>query len=249
MPPERTLTKEELRLVEENVALAKFLFKLWYDKLQKRADYGIDPSDLLSQAYYGLIRAALRYRSYGEENGYSEESIALGTGFSVFARKSIIGQMLDYLRKVDHVHTLVRNDYKALQAEGLGSTDKTVRETADSANITFERAQKVIALVQSKPVYLDDSLTSDSEQTVGEQIPHDQSVESSALEASLRFALVEKYDSLEPLQRFVIAGKYYAELELPDLAKEAKVSLTAIRRAHAEALLAIHEAFVIRLSD
>lgn len=241
------MTAEEQKLVSENVPLAKFLYKLWLNKLQRRADYGIDPDDLLSQAYYGLIRAAMRYRSYGQEKGYSEESIASGQFFGVFARKSIIGQMLDHLRKIDHVHTLVRSDYKALIENGWGSSDP-LDEIAERADMPLDRAKKVVTLIQARPVYLSDSSGSDTEQTIGENISVVGSVEETALETSLRMALVERFDALTEIQKYVIAGKYYAGLELDKLAAQAGIGLTLIRRAHTEALLEIHEAFIIRLS-
>ena len=243
----RRLTEEESKLARDNIALAKFLYGIWLKKLQKRADYGIDPDELLSQAYYGLLRAAMRYRAYGEENGYSEESIATGQYFGVFARKSIIGQMLDHLRKVDHVHTLVRSDYKNLLDKGLGMPEMSLEEVAFKADLPLDRAKRVIQLIQSRPVSLEDTVGSEEEFTVGEQIPHEDTVEGTALETALRLSLVSAYDSLSELQQFVIAGKYYGNQELPELAELSEVGLTAIRRAHTEALLIIHEALVNRL--
>lgn len=249
MKTERRLTGEELKLINENIALARFLYQVYLKKLQKRADYGIDPDDLMSQAYYGLVRAAMRYRSYGEENGYSEDSITSGQFFGVFARKSIIGQMLDHLRKIDHVHTLVRNDYKLLVAKGFGSSEESLAEIAFKADLPLDRAQKVVQMIQSKPVYLDDTVGTDEDQhTVGSNIAHSGGVETSALESSLRQALVERFDALPPLQKFVIAGKYYGNRELPELADYTDISLTALRKAHTEALIFIHEGFMERLS-
>jgi RNA polymerase sigma factor (sigma-70 family) len=240
------LTDEEFALVQNNVALAQYLYHRYRTGFTQKADYGVDPNELLSQAYYGLIRAAKRYRKYGEKHGYSEESIASGQYFGVFARKSIIGQMLDYLRKLDHVHTLVRKDYKLLVEQGFGSTQKTDQELADGAEITLERAQKVIKLVQSKPVYLEDSL-SGAETTVGEGLANPGSVESSALEASLREALVDCVDSLDVESQTIIYLKYYIGMELPEIAEEIGDTLTSVRRLHTEALSRIHGAFVSRV--
>lgn len=246
MKPDRPLNEEEMALVENNVALAQFLFHKYKASFQKKADYGVDPNELLSQAYYGLIRAALRYRAYGEKHGYSEESIASGQYFGVFARKSIIGQMLDYLRKLDHVHTLVRKDYKSLVEQGLGSTDKTEEEIAEAADIPLERVQKVIRLVHSKPVSLEDTMAS-AEQTVGEGIAADGTVESTALEASLREALVECIDALDEKSQVIIYLKYFIGMELPEIAEEIGETLTAVRRLHTEALTRIHGALVSRV--
>lgn len=240
------LTEEEFALVEKNTALAQYLFHRYRASFQKRADYGVDQSELLSQAYFGLIRAAKRYRKYGEKHGYSEESIASGQYFGVFARKSIIGQMLDYLRKLDHVHTLVRKDYKLLVEKGLGNSDKSDQEIADDSELTLERAQKVIKLVHARPVSLDDSL-SGSEQTVGEGLSDTGSVEASALEASLRQALVDCIDAMDDETQAIIYLKYYIGLELPEIAEEVEDTLTSVRRLHTEALSRIHGAFVSRV--
>lgn len=247
MKQDRSLTAEEYGLVKNNVALAKFLYQQYLGRFQRKADYGIDPDDLLSQAYYGLIRAAMRYRAYGEEKGYSEESIASGQFFSVFARKSIIGQMLDFLRKMDHVHTLVRKDYKALLEKGLGSGDKTEQQLSDETDLSRERIQKVVGLVHSRPVYLDDSLAGSPEQTVGEHLSVYGSVEATALETSLREAFVSRWESLPPLQKTIIVLKYYIGQELPEIALAVGQSLPAVRREHTEALLEIHEALVSRV--
>jgi RNA polymerase sigma factor (sigma-70 family) len=246
MKPTRPLTSEEQFLVKNNIALAKYLYQMYLSKFQKKADYGIDPDDLLSHAYYGLIRAAMRYRAYGEEKGYSEESIASGQYFSVFARKSIIGQMLDSLRKVDHVHTLVRKDYKILVSKGLGSSEKTNEDLARETDMPVERVQKVIRLVHSRPVYLDDSL-GNAEQTVGSQLSDNHNVESTALETSLREALVEAMDALPETHKAVISLKYYLGMELPEIAEKMSMNLNLIRKIHTESLLLIHESLVSRV--
>lgn len=242
----RELTPEEKGLVQDNVALAQFLFHQQWARLRRKADYGIDPDDLLSQAYYGLIRAAMRYRSYGEEKGYSEESIATGKFFGVFARKSIIGQMLDHLRKLDHVHSIVRKDYKAVMESGLAN-GKTEEEVAEDTGLSIERIQKVVRMVQSRPVNLEDSLSGSTDQTVGEQLSAQGGVESSALEASLREAWVTRWESLPEFHRVVIALKYFIGLELPEIAEETGETLLNVRAVHKESLLEIHQAFVSRL--
>ena len=241
------MTREQKALVDNNIGLAKHLYMVYLGKFQRKADYGIDANDLMSEAYYGLVRAAMRYRAYGEENGYSEESIATGQYFSVFARKSIIGQMLDFLRKMDHVHTLVRKDYKNLVEKGFGSGEATEEELSLSTELSPERIQKVISLVHSKPVYLEDSLAGFPEQTVGENLHDSSTVESTALESSLREALVSGFDRLTPLQQTILSMKYYLGQELPDIAEQTGQKLSQVRKEHTEALLEIHASLVYRV--
>jgi RNA polymerase sigma factor (sigma-70 family) len=248
MKTERPLNPEELALVQDNIALAQFLYHRYKDGFLKKAGYGVDSEELLSQAYYGLIRAALRYRPYGEENGYSEESIATGQYFSAFARKSIIGQMLDYLRRLDHVHSVVRKDYKALLEAGYGNSNKTEEELAIEVELTPDRVAKVIKLVHSKPVNLDDTL-SGAEQTVGEQLAHDDTVESSALETSLRDALVKCIDDLPPKVQDIVYLRYYLNYGFPEIAEEVNESIPNVREMHNESLTLIHDAFVSRLFE
>ena len=241
------MTAEQEALVKDNIGLAKHLYMVYLVKFQRKADYGIDANDLMSEAYYGLVRAAMRYRAYGEEKGYSEESIASGQYFSVFARKSIIGQMLDFLRKMDHVHTLVRKDYKNLVDKGFGSGSRTEEELSIDTELSPERIQKVIGLVHSKPVYLDDSLAGSPEQTVGENLHDTSSVESTALESSLREALVIGFDRLSPLQQTILSLKYYMGQELPEIAELTGQKLSQVRKEHTEALLEIHASLVYRV--
>lgn len=247
---DRQMTQEEYDLVQNNIALAKYLYQIYYDKLSKRADYGVDPNELMSSAYFGLVRAAMRYRAYGEERGYSEESIATGQYFGAFARKSIIGQMIDSLRKIDHVHTLVRKDYKTLVENGLGSSEYSDTELAEASDMSLERLQKVVHLVQSRPVSLDDTVGEEEDQTFGASLPDlSGTVESTAFEASLRRTLYDNFIGLDPLPRVVVAMKYFVDMEMPEIAEATNRSLTEVRRAHTEALLALHEAWEERVRE
>jgi RNA polymerase sigma factor (sigma-70 family) len=243
MDIERPLTKEEHELVAKNVALAKFLYGKYFERFQRSIDFSLDADELLSQAYQGLIRAAMRWRAYGEEHGYSEESIASGQHFGVFARKSIIGQMLDSLRKLDHVHTLVRKDYKALVESGLGSSGTSETDLSDATGLSLARVQRVIRSVHSRPVSLNDQPTSDDDEHQREDyVSSHESVESSALVVQVRDAFATKLDSLPALQQIIIVLKYYEGLELPAIADELGIKLATVRTAHTAALVSLHGA-------
>lgn len=240
---DRTLTPEEHQLVAKNVALAKFLYGKYFERFQKAIDFSLDADELLSQAYQGLIRAAMRWRAYGEEHGYSEESIVSGQHFGVFARKSIIGQMLDSLRKLDHVHTLVRKDYKALVESGLGSSGTSEQDLSDRTGIPLDRVQRVIRSVNSRPVSLNEQASSEHEDgPLEDYVSSHESVESSALVVHIRDAFASKVESLPPLQQIIIVLKYYEGLELPIIADELGVKLATVRSAHTAALVALHKA-------
>lgn len=242
MGPGRELNAEEKKLVRENVGLAQHLFWQYLGKFQKGIDFQLDQDELLSQAYLGLIRAAMRYRTYGEEHGYSKEVLDKGEGFSYFARKSIIGQMIDSLRKIDHVHTLVRKDYKTLVSNGLGTKKITEEELSSLTGLPVERIKKVVRAVNSRPVSLNEGADEENEYPLEDQISAFENVESSATVVAVRTAFVEGWEALPPLQRIIVVLRYYSDLELPDISKELNITLPKIRAAHAEALIFLHEA-------
>lgn len=111
----------------------------------------------------------------------------------------------------------------------------------------MDRVNKVIKLVHSRPVNLEDSLIGSPEQTVGEQISASGGVESSALEASLREAIVKCLDRLPDEMKVVVVLKYYIGMELPEIAGLLSESLTNVRKMHTEALLEMHASLVSRV--
>lgn len=245
----RALTTEEERLVKENVGLAQYLYWQYLNRFQKNIDFQLDQDELLSQAYLGLIRAAMRYRAYGESHGYSEESIRTGQYFGVFARKGIIGQMLDSLRKIDHVHTLVRKDYKTLVSHGHGSKKITDEELAELSGLSVNRIQKVVRSINSRPVSLNEGADEENEFPLEDQISRSEDVESSAAVVAVRNAFVDRVEELPPLQQIIIVLKYYSDMELPAIAEELSLTLTKVRSAHTEALVSIHEAMHESIRD
>lgn len=250
MEPERPLTPEERDLVANNVALAKFLYGKYFERFQRSIDFSLDADELLSQAYQGLIRAAMRYRAYGEEHGYSEQSIASGEYFSVFARKSIIGQMLDSLRKLDHVHTLVRKDYKLLVEKGLNTRGSTEAELAEKTGISIERIQRVVRSVESRPVSLNEHVSDGEDNNpLEDYVSSTESVESSALVARVRDAFANRVEALPALQQVIVVLKYYQGLELPAIAEELGIKLTKVRSEHTAALMALHEAMETSIKE
>jgi RNA polymerase sigma factor (sigma-70 family) len=248
MDTERKLTTEESKLIRDHVGLAQHFYWQYLNRFQQSLDFSIDQEELLSQAYLGLIRAAKRYRAYGEEHRYSEESIASGKYFVPFAKKSIIGQMIDSLRKLDHVHTLVRKDYKSLVALGYSSGGNLSHdELSERSGLSSARVQKVITSVESRPVSM--NAMHDMGNHVEDVYSTDYDVESSAVVSSVQAALVETIDKLPKLQQVVIAMKYYSELDFFVIAKEVGVSVAKVRAAHSKALLKIHTAMANAATD
>ena len=223
---------QQLHLVSNNVALARFLAR----KAWERASHALDLDELTSLAYQGLVSAALRYRSYGEEHGYSEESISSGQYFSVFARKRIVGSMLDSMREADHVTRNSRRDYKLLQAAGYTGRLDNIKKLMEETGLSEVRIRKVCHLVEQPPISTD-SVLNETPEFSGVST----SVEDSAVELSYRELLTDRWDNLSGLQRTVVAFKYYEELELKAIAAEMNLDIAIIREAHNSAIVSIHE--------
>lgn len=243
MEETQKLTDEQNRLIRNNIALAKHLYGVYVNRLGKNIDFALDANELFSQAYLGLIRAAIRWRPYGEMHGYSEESIASGEKFGVFARKAIIGQMLDSLRKIDHVHPLVRKDYKLLILNGLGSAGVTEQELAQRSKLTLARVQRVIKAVHARPVSLDEPSAEASEDSFSmyDGVANEHNVESSAMEIRVREAFAAAQGTLTGVQQVIVALKYYSGMELLQISGEIGIGIAMVRKEHADALIVIYD--------
>ena len=146
------LNDEQRKLVEDNIELAH---KLTHAAL-RRMPVAVEMEEVRSAAYQGLVIAARNCSP--EEHGRSPETIDSGKAFSSYARRRILGSILDWQRTQDHVPRRQRKIYKELVEKGYES-GTPLAEAADALNVTIERAKEIILRVSNAPVYLDHGVT------------------------------------------------------------------------------------------
>lgn len=236
------LEPEQTKLVEDNVMLARFLAKKRWDMAPGVLDY----EELISLAFGGLISAAIRWRTYCEEKGYSEESIVSGEYFSIFARKRIIGSILDWQRsEADHVPRSYRADFKILQRHGYPDRVKNHEELALLSGLTVDRIKAVIYAVDRTPVSMDEMIEDDPADT---PMSH-HNVEGSALLTSVGEAVAATVAKLPEGQQLVLALRYFENLDLQAISVELDTSITFVREAHNAGIEAVYEALVATVSE
>ncbi len=234
------LDSEQNKLVKDNVALAKFLAR----KRWEMAPTSLDYEELISLAYMGLTSAAQRWRAYCEENGYSEESIVSGQYFSIFARKRIIGSILDWQKKdADHVPRSYRTDYKIVQRAGYPDNVKDHAELSRITALSVDRIKQVISAVERAPVSFDEMAE------VNETPASSQDVESSALLSSVGAAVAATVSKLPELTQVILALRYFEGFELQGIANELDIALSVVRDTHNEAIEIVYAAVVAAVID
>lgn len=243
---------DQQKLVTDNIALANFLARMMWERSRET----LDREELRSLAYHGLVSAAVRWRPYGEENGYSEESIASGKHFSVFARKRILGQIMDAMRDADHVQRSVRSSYKAMQKAGLGQ-GASEEEISVKTGLSIGKMREVMRAIENSPISLDipngepssGSSTALNRHEVQQHVESEHDVESSVMVTSITGAFVAAFMDLTDLQQCVITMRYYLGMELQVIAAELSLGLTPVRETHTEAVLLVHSAMLAEAEE
>lgn len=233
-------------LVQKNVALARFLARMVYER--NRSELDLD--EVTSIAYQGLVTAALRWDPEGQaidEEGLRETAKhPSGRAFAGFARQRIIGEILDWQRRRDHVQRSFRTLYKALVAAGFtGSFDQgpTAADLAAALGVDEERIRRVVYAVHASPV----SVETVQDETQVSHAGYD--FEASAMETTIKQAVVVALQQLPTVQRHVIALRYYRGWEFQAIAVELGVSLPIVREAHSEAVITLHSAMRRRAEE
>lgn len=224
------------KLIEANVPLARFLAR----KMWERAPNVLDYEEVTSMAYQGLVTAALRWAPEGRNIDPAE--IENGKAFAGFARQRILGQIMDYLRDLDHVQRSYRNDYKILVRAGYPGSfgqELTAEALSGITGLSVHRIHVVVRAVETPPVSLEGTFEGSSEE------PSDSiDVESSALVSTLKNATADAVNSLPPLHQVVIALRYIESMEMQAIASELGVSLSTVRDSHDVAIKHVHDALL-----
>ena len=244
MPSIERLTSEQYKLVRDNAPLAKFLARKRWEMAPSALDY----DELVSLANQGLVTAAIRWRAYSEENNLPEEAIVAGEGFSIFSRKRIIGSILDWQKRdADHVPRSYRTDYKIVQRAGYPDKVKNHTALANITGLTVDRIKLVIAAVERMPVSFHEMVDDEGNVAINEPVST-HNVEQSVLLSTVGNAVADRVSKLSEFQQVVLALRYLEGFQLQEIAEELEMSLTNVREAHNEAIVAVRDAMVIAVT-
>jgi len=181
-----------------------------------------DTDDLIGDGSIGLIRAVDTFDP------------ARGTKLEAYAKRLILGQMLNGLRGLDHVSERVRRTLREAErrrfalAQELGTLPPF---------IDLEREQPALRAARRK-AFVQTPLSLDAPLPAGNHAPADVGadpllhVQRRAAESEIRDALA----ALPPRQRHILELHYYGELSLHAIGARLRVSPQRISQIHIEAL-------------
>lgn len=236
-----SLTSEQQDLVRKNMDLAHSLAR---DSWNKNPE-GMELEEVVSVAYHGLVKAALRFNPNHFEKTDSRFKPELA--FVGFAKRWISGAILEWQRTEDHVQRSYRQIYKQLVIAGYDK--KNLEQIAPLMKEPLSKLQAVVHAVENPYVSLDETIAPGVSHPKFGEVASDHDVESSALEVSITHAVQETHNSMSEQKQLIIALRYYANLEFQAIAMEMNVSLHYVRELHTEAILDLHEAMVSRVQD
>lgn len=217
------LTQVQRGLIESNRGLAETIS---HDFLARAP--GLDLEEVVAVAYQGLVTAALRYDS------------STNVPFGAWASKMIKFEVLMWQRKEDYLDRGIRADFKKLVEAGHGTpANPPIEILAQRTGLKPKRISTVLRAEGSKPTSTD--IYDDSDDFL---ISSEVNVESSALVGSLQGSVVAVIKNLPMLQQVVLALHYFEGTELRIIAQQLETSVSVVRAAHSEAVLAVHEEMV-----
>lgn len=237
------LTEEQARLVHDNVNLAHAAAKVWWDRnfqnqwSSKNSD-DTDLREVTAVAYQGLVTAAQNWDPH--RHPVVDERYDARLAFAGFAKKRIVGTILDWQRKRDHVPRRQRRIYKELQRQGHG-TGVSLDQLADITGLDVDKIRAITQAVESTDISLDLPPEGWADFPSYSDVPVSGDVEGTAIVSTVQQVLVETIDGLPDLQHSIIVLRYYAGFEFPRIAAQLGVRLSAVRSAHNEAMYLIHD--------
>lgn len=238
---DEVLNSEQRALVEKNVQLAHFIAR----EVWNRNQTDMELEEVVSIAYQGLIKAALRFNPNHFERTDSRFKPELA--FVGLAKRWISGAIMEWQRQEDHVQRSYRQIYKQLQV--LGYDKKNLELLAPQMAEPIEKLRAVVHAVENPYVSLDETVAPGVPHPKFGEVVSDHNVEASAMEVSITGAMQNTYGSLSGVKQVIIALRYYSNLEFQTIAMELNVSTHFVREVHAEAILDLHEAMISKVRD
>jgi RNA polymerase sigma factor (sigma-70 family) len=224
------LTTAQVKLVEDNIALAKHLALAAMQRGIQEQDF----DDVVAVAFEGLSLAAANFDPSRANVVDGKPDVA--KAFSGYARLRINGAIVDWQRRQDNVPRLKRAVYQKLEANGdLG---RTPEELADLTGMAPRVIQLLVFHVHrmSRPVML--SGIEDLDGPVLSDVSDD------VFAKRLLDAFGDAFDALDHLQRVIISMRYYEGKSFRNIAAEVGVSRYAVSANHQAAVEIIHAAML-----
>ena len=189
----------------------------------------VDVEDLMQAGMMGLLEAAQNYAS------------GRGASFETYAGIRIRGAMLDALRKLDwaprSVHRKARAAAQALrEVEALRGSEVNEADVAAHMGVSLPEYQRIVQdTLGCQLLRLNDA---DGEDSALDRLPDAApDPEASALDASLRQAIIEAIQALPERERLVLSLYYEQELNLKEIGALLKVTESRVCQLHGQALL------------
>jgi RNA polymerase sigma factor for flagellar operon FliA len=189
----------------------------------------VEVEDLMQAGMMGLLEAAQNYAS------------GRGASFETYAGIRIRGAMLDALRKLDwaprSVHRKARAAAQALrEVEAQRGSEANEADVAAHMGVSLPEYQRIVQdTLGCQLLRLNDA---DGEESALDRLPDAApDPEASALDASLRQAIIEAIQALPERERLVLSLYYEQELNLKEIGAVLKVTESRVCQLHGQALL------------
>lgn len=230
------LTEYQKQLVIKNLNLAHHLALISW----RRNRQEIEKFEIVSIAYQGLIAATIKFDPTRPQ--IIPGDLENGKAFAGYARRKIIGAILDWQRSRDHVPRKQRAVYRELQNQGHGR-GKTQKELSELTGIDINKIQIITQAVEATAVSLDtppEYWDFVPQYAIYASAEHD--VESAAAGVTIMEAWVAAWNDLPLLQKRIVAAKYYYGHDLVNIADQLGERLNVVREAHSAAVQTLHKA-------
>jgi RNA polymerase sigma factor for flagellar operon FliA len=226
-------------LIGEHMQLANDIAGREY----RTAPHALKHDEMVSLAYWGLVKAANRWETYCAENKYDPSHTQY---FKVFSALTIRGAIRDYIRKEDWATRTLRSKAKKLKAAGQDE-GATVQELSEKTGMAVAEINKVVARLAARPVSLDAHLFTlgdsfDNVNTKRESYLEDPvDTEGSAFVSAMSETFIDTFKTLSEDVQIILALHYYAEKDLRSISQELGISETKVSQLHAYGVTAIKD--------
>jgi RNA polymerase sigma factor for flagellar operon FliA len=190
----------------------------------------VEVDDLMQAGMMGLLEAAQNYSS------------GRGASFETFAGIRIRGAMLDALRKLDwaprSVHRKARAAAVALrEVEARRGGEASETEVAAQMGVPVGEYQRIVQDALGCQLLRLNDADEGEESTLDKLTDDSPDPESSALNDSLRQAIIDAIQNLPERERLVLSLYYEQELNLKEIGVVLKVTESRVCQLHGQALL------------